>query len=104
MSNKRPSLKGRGMDFFLSEEAHAKPQPSAALKEAKDIPPTKATFYLPPDLVVKLDDVWMEIRKRNRKVQKSHIVAAALQLALQEYDGKQKESILERQLKNAVEK
>ncbi len=103
MSNKRTSLKGRGMDLFLGEEAPAKPkaQPAPA---SKDLPPTKATFYLPPDLVVKLDDVWMEIRKRNRKVQKSHIVAAALQLALQDYEGKGQDSPVERRLRKTVDR
>jgi hypothetical protein len=36
------------------------------------------TVYLPPALVEQLDRAWVERRMKDRKVQKSHIVAEAL--------------------------
>jgi len=37
------------------------------------------TVYLPPALVERLDRVWLDRRMKDRKVQKSHIVAEALE-------------------------
>jgi metal-responsive CopG/Arc/MetJ family transcriptional regulator len=41
------------------------------------------TVYLPPALVEQLDRAWLERRMQDRKVQKSHIVAEALETYLQ---------------------
>jgi hypothetical protein len=42
------------------------------------------TFYLPPALVETLDRVWLERRMKDKKVQKSHIVAEALETYLEQ--------------------
>jgi metal-responsive CopG/Arc/MetJ family transcriptional regulator len=41
------------------------------------------TVYLPPALVEQLDRAWLERRMHDRKIQKSHIVAEALEAYLQ---------------------
>lgn len=88
--NKRPSIKGKGADVFFPQEGQSQEGRRTAsrhtTKEApssngqKDVEEKRimATFYLPPDLVDKLDRVWVERRIKDRKVQKSHIVAEAL--------------------------
>ena len=94
--NKRPSIKGRGADVFLAQEDQPQEEGQRASRRpaAKDASPTDgrrkgttekrlmATFYLPPTLVDKLDRVWVERRRKDRKVQKSHIVAEALEAHL----------------------
>lgn len=93
---KRPSIKGRGADVFLSQEDQPQEEQQGASRRpaAKEPLPTDgrrkgraekrimATFYLPPTLVDKLDRVWVERRHKDRKVQKSHIVAEALEAHL----------------------
>ena len=96
-TRKRASGKGRGADVFLTEEASAvqtpapESQPSAApaaTPAAHDPVPAEkrimVTFYLPPALVDHLDQVWIERRRRDRKVQKSHIVTEALEAYLKD--------------------
>jgi hypothetical protein len=80
MATRRPTLKGRGADVFFSSE---KSQPasnynSATVYQHTSIYP-KATYYLPQDLQQRLDDVWMERRRANRKLTKSEIVRQALE-------------------------
>ena len=77
-----PRRKGKGIEAFLGEEE----------------PQGKATFYLPPKLLLELDDVWLELRRENRKLRKSDIVAWALSQALKVYQEKGKESELYRAL------
>ena len=69
---KRKSIRGQGADVFLADEPEA-PQKVPAHKR------TMVTFYLPPELVETLDRVWLERRMKDKKVQKSHIVAEALE-------------------------
>jgi hypothetical protein len=38
-----------------------------------------ATFHLPPDLIETLDQAWLDRRRTDKKVQKSHIVQEALE-------------------------
>ncbi len=45
-----------------------------------------ATFYLPPALVDKLDRAWLTRRLKDRKAQKSHLVAEALEAYLKTYE------------------
>ena len=79
MARKRPSLRGQGADVFLAEPQASAPQETAP-------PPTEkrvmVTFYLPPALVDQLDRAWLARRLTDRKVQKSHLVAEALEAYL----------------------
>lgn len=70
---KRPSLKGKGVEIFLGEQK---------TEEKKEIEKGKATFYFPQDLLEELDEAWFILRKINRKIKKSDIVQAALEITL----------------------
>jgi hypothetical protein len=79
-ARKRPSLRGQGADVFFTErEAEA----SQTAPQAADEKRVMATFYLPPTLVDRLDRAWLTRRMQDRKVQKSHLVAEALDAYLQ---------------------
>ncbi|HDI11056.1 MAG TPA: hypothetical protein ENF77_01890 [Candidatus Acetothermia bacterium] len=84
MAKRRASVRGKGVDIFF--------------EEAEAVKSRKATFYFPQELLEKLDDVWMDLRRKKRKLKKSEIVAAALKLALEEYAEKGTESTLFREL------
>lgn len=85
---KRPTLKGKGADIFLSKEPK---QPPKEIIQGKE----KATFYLPPPLLTKLDDAWFMVRKNaDRKARKSDIVGAALEEFLKDFEKDSKTSIL----------
>ncbi|MCM8822749.1 MAG: hypothetical protein NC831_08095 [Candidatus Omnitrophica bacterium] len=79
----RPSLKGKGVDIFLGEPE--------AKKEAKK---GKATFYFPENLLSELDEAWFVFRRINRKIKKSDIVQASLEIALKEFKEKEQQSPL----------
>jgi hypothetical protein len=69
VAKKRPSIKGQGANVFL---VGSEPEP------VKDDKRSMVTIYLPDDLVHRLDQVYLQRRMKDRKVQKSHIVATAL--------------------------
>ncbi len=90
MAKKRPTIRGKGADLFLTphepdeESQPTKPTPP----KAPDKPYVKATFTLPPHLAIRLDEKWATLRTQNRRVRvtKSAIVAAAIDAALNEHD------------------
>ncbi|HOK79402.1 MAG TPA: hypothetical protein PK303_00635 [bacterium] len=73
---KRPSLKGRGVDIFLG-----KPEKKEKVKKEEN--KGKATFYFPQKLISDLDEAWFVLRRIDRKIKKSDIVQAALEISLQ---------------------
>ena len=81
MARKRPQIRGQGADVFLAQlpspEVAAPTAPSGGEKRVM------VTVDLPPALVEQLDQAWLERRMQDRKVQKSHIVAEALETYLQ---------------------
>jgi hypothetical protein len=96
---KRPSLKGKGADIFAPGESSPKERRSPrrrqtpvkqftgkmakhSTSELQKPPIDKATFYLPADLLDRLDRIWMEQRRKNRKIRKSDIVKEALEAHL----------------------
>jgi hypothetical protein len=79
---KRPSIKGKGADFFLEQEE----QPT--LKQ------DKATFYFPKSLIEKLDDIWLELRRTHKKLKKSDIARIAIEDLLNNYEEKRQDSTL----------
>jgi hypothetical protein len=96
---KRPSLKGKGADIFAPGESSPKAtrSPRRRRTPVKPFAGTmvkhstsevqkplidKATFYLPADLLDRLDRSWMEQRRKNRKIRKSDIVKEALEAHL----------------------
>lgn len=92
MARKRASVKGKGADIFLSGQDDQQGRVGTPAARAHK----KATFYLPPDLLDRLDDAWLDMRRVNRGVTKSELVAAALAAALAEYDKRGKQSRLHR--------
>jgi len=81
---KRPSLKGRGADIFLGEEAGVKAGQNAGIPA--DQQAEKATFYLPAELLTRLDNLWMNLRRSNRKLKKSHLVSELLDKGIREME------------------
>ena len=79
---KRPTIKGKGVDFFFKGE---KPQ---VLKQRE------ATFWLPQSLIDKLDDVWLDLRRTHKKLRKSDIARITLEELLKDYDEKHQDSKL----------
>ncbi|MCM8764998.1 MAG: hypothetical protein NC830_06545 [Candidatus Omnitrophica bacterium] len=79
----RPSLKGKGIDIFLSEP-----------KVKKESRKGKATFYFPETLLSELDETWFVLRRTNRKIRKSDIVQAALEIALKGFKEKEQKNPL----------
>lgn len=83
--SKRPTIKGKGADLFLGE----------AEKPRKKIPSLrkgKITFYLSPSLIEKLDNIWLTLRKENKKVSKSDIITKGLDDILEDFEKKGPES------------
>ena len=76
---RRKSLKGKGADIFLLESEEANP-PTKPDKRSM------VTVYLPEDLITTLDRVYLQRRMKDRKAQKSHIVAEALHAYFEHLD------------------
>lgn len=97
MTNKRPSIKGKGADLFL--EKPEKPKPAKPTKPAiKRIKQSKATVYLPQTLINRLDNIWLDLRRIHRKLRKSDIVRIALDELFKDYRIKQQDSKLSKHL------
>jgi len=80
---KKQSLLGRGAEIFLGTSS-VKPEPARDQTSTPQHQPAgrmypKATFYLPPELQERLEDVWMMKRKENRKLTKSDMVREAVE-------------------------
>ena len=92
MSNKRSSVKGKGADIYLGDDNHT--QEVSHPTKSTDGPRRKATFYIPPSLLDRLDDAWLDLRRIDRSIKKSNMVSAALERALTDYAAKQEKSLL----------
>ena len=80
---KRPPSKEATTTPFQPVAASPQIPAEAAAKEQKRV---MATFYLPPALVDKLDRAWLNRRLKDRKAQKSHLVAEALEAYLKAHE------------------
>lgn len=88
----------KGNEIFLNRPQKQTPEPqqktstkvvqkNRSTVEHVEIKPIKAGFYLPEELVDKLDEVWIELRRQvGRKLNKSDIVRVALQEMIGEYE------------------
>ena len=99
MGNKRSSIKGKGADIYLGGDNQAQ-QASRPMKPIDGVR-RKATFYIPPALLDRLDDAWLDLRRLDRSVKKSSLVTAALEAALADYVAKQEKSLLYRAIIDA---
>ncbi len=73
---KRQSMKGMGADAFFGQSADT-PANQQAIGPASQL--VKATFYLTPDLVMKLEQIRFERLQRGERVDKSALVREAIQ-------------------------
>ncbi|MFH0924473.1 MAG: hypothetical protein V1872_02385 [bacterium] len=82
---KRPTIKGRGAEIFLGKEDSTPEKKHTVILE--DQCADKATFYLPSDLLNRLDTLWMDLRRSNRRLRKSHLVKELIEKGLKQYEG-----------------
>ncbi len=77
MAAKRTSMRGMGSDAFFSDQQTSEPVKQQAVKPAVEL--VKATFYLTPDLVLKLEEVRLTRLRGGVKVDKSALVREAIE-------------------------
>jgi hypothetical protein len=77
MAPKRTTMRGMGQDAFFSGQQASDPASQQAVKAASDL--VKATFYLTPDLVMKLEEVRMKRLRDGVKMDKSALVREAIE-------------------------
>lgn len=90
---KRPTAKGKGADIFLGEE-----ETTARETAQEAVEKQKASFYFTLELLEELDQTWMQLRMKNRKLTKSELAQAALEEMLREYHQRQEDSRLYQRL------
>ena len=99
---KRTRVKGKGAAIFLGEDKPASQQTNKTARQyaGKPVNTSKATFYLPVDLIDQLEDTWLNLRAKykEKKVAKSEIAQIALQEIIKEWEKKQDNSVLARRL------
>ena len=99
---KRTRIKGKGAAIFLGEDKPASQHTNISVKQhtGKTVNTSKATFYLPIDLIDNLEDTWLSLRGKykNKKVAKSEIAQIALEEIIKEWEQKQDNSILVKRL------
>ena len=77
MASKRTSLRGMGQDAFFSGQQTSEAVSQQTAKPTVDL--VKATFYLTPDLVMKLEEVRMKRLRDGIKMDKSALVREAIE-------------------------
>lgn len=99
---KRARVKGKGAAIFLGEDKPTSQRTSKTVKQytGKTVNTSKATFYLPVDLIDELEDTWLSLRRKykDKKVAKSEIAQIALEEIMKEWEEKQENSILVKRL------
>ena len=94
---RRPTLKGMGAKLFETEPEHTSttshPHDGMLARQQNGEEPhnpaskyPKATFYLPVEMLERLDKVWIARRNRDRRIKKSDLVREALDLYLAEQE------------------
>ena len=74
---KRTSMRGMGADAFFADQGNGK---TASQDAGTPVPQLiKATFYLTPDLVMKLEEVRIERLRRGQRIDKSALVREAIE-------------------------
>src|SRR5262249_36748461 len=94
---RRPTIKGMGVKLFETDPGNAsttsrphdgmqaRQQNGEESQNAASRYP-KATFYLPVDMLERLDKVWIARRNRDRRIKKSDLVREALDIYLAEQE------------------
>jgi hypothetical protein len=101
---RRPTIKGMGAKLFdpepgntstpsqphdgvLARQQHGTDQHNPSSKYPK------ATFYLPVEMLERLDKVWITRRNRDRRIKKSDIVREALDIYLAEHERRRPKAV-----------
>jgi len=99
---KRTRVKGKGAAIFLGDDKPASQYTNKTARQytGKPVNTSKATFYLPLDLIDNLEDTWLSLRRKykDKKVAKSEIAQIALQEIIKEWEEKQDNSTLVKRL------
>lgn len=99
---KRTRVKGKGAAIFLGEDKPASQHTNIPVRQhtGKTVNTSKATFYLPINLIDNLEDTWLILRGKykNKRVAKSEIAQIALEEIIKEWKEKQENSILVKRL------
>lgn len=99
---KRTRVKGKGAAIFFGEDKPASQHTNKPVRQytGKTANTSKATFYLPTDLIDGLEDAWLSLRAKykDKKVAKSEIAQIALEEIIKEWQEKQDNSILAKRL------
>lgn len=85
---RRSTAKGKGADIFLGEE-EAKHEPANETTGKE-----KASFYFTSEFLGELDQAWMQLRMKDRKLAKSGLVQASLEEMIRESQQRQEDSCL----------
>ncbi len=73
---KRTSMRGMGADAFFADQDAGK---TVRQDTGTPVSPlVKATFYLTPDLIMKLEEVRIERLRRGQRIDKSALVREAI--------------------------
>jgi hypothetical protein len=92
---RRPTIKGMGAKLFETEPGNAsttsRPHDGTLSHQQNGEGPQnpkypKATFYLPVEMLERLDKVWIARRNRDRRIKKSDLVREALDIYLAEQE------------------
>ena len=84
---KRPTLKGMGAKLFeTAQGGNSLPSHQQNGDESQNPKYPKATFYLPLEMLERLDKAWIARRNRDRRVKKSDLVREALESYLTEQE------------------
>ena len=80
MSSKRTSMRGMGTDAFFAVPARQQSNLSVDQQDGKPASHlVKATFYLTPELVLKLEQIRYERLQQGERIDKSALVREALE-------------------------
>jgi hypothetical protein len=87
----------------VNQSASTPEAPNTRVPVNQTVERVKATFYLHPEVLERLEDSWHQLRKLAKgpergKVSKSLIVEVALELALQDLEGQEEASSLARRM------
>ncbi|MBU2598609.1 MAG: hypothetical protein KKC53_05505 [Actinobacteria bacterium] len=99
---KRPRVKGKGVAIFLGEDKPSSQQTNKPVKQytGKTVNTSKATFYLPTNLIDDLENTWLSLRGKykDKRVTKSEIARIALKTIINDWKEKHNKSTLVKRL------
>lgn len=93
--NKKPSIKGQGVNIFLPNQTEEQKKLNEHSKiskisektqnEKEEITSIPQTYMIQSDVLQEFENVYQEIRKKYRFIKKSHLVNIALKLLFEQH-------------------